>query len=304
MSSRGTVLITGAAGSIGATFVRALGDQGWRRRCLVHRRAVVEADETVTGDLSIPTSLHEAVEGADVIVHLAALTHSRSLARYREVNVVGTMNLLAAARLGDVGRFVFVSTRAISPEGGAYSCSKARAEEAVRDGGVPWTIVRLPEVYGTGGAEGVDRILKSVRTGAVVPIVGRGDDRLCPAHIDDVVTACVRTMESSEAIGRTYTLAGPSVTVLEFVELAGKALGRRPRVLKVPTLVVAALAAVSRVLPLPIYPDQLTRLRSPKPAATPGAQVDLMFYPRPLSDGLKEVAARPGDGIGARRALV
>lgn len=291
MSARGVVLVTGSSGGIGSRLVRALGEHGWHRRCLVHCHPVTGADETVTGDLTTPSSLRNAVAGAEAIVHLAAVTHSRSRARYDEVNAVGTQNLLAAARAAGTSRFLFVSTRAISPDGGAYSRSKQRAEEAVRGAGLAWTIVRLPEVYGAGGAEGVDRILALVRDGGRVPLVGRGEDLLCPAHVDDVVDACLRALESPEAIGRTYTLAGPCVTMREFTELAGDVLGRRPRVLFVPAVAVAALAALSRALPLPIYPDQLARLRAPKPPISTDAETDLAFRPRPLREGLSDFAA-------------
>ena len=284
------VLVTGASGGIGSRLLRGLGEHGWRRRCLVHRRAVADADETAQGDLAAPASLRDAVAGAAAIVHLAAVTHSRSAARYDEVNVVGTQNLLTAAREAGVRRFLFVSTRAISPEGGAYSRSKHRAEEAVRGAGLPWTIVRLPEVYGIGSTEGVDRIIARVRQGGFVPVVGGGADVLCPAHVDDIVGACLRALEMPGAIGRTYTLAGPCLTMREFADLAGVAAGRRPRVLSVPIPAVAVLAALSRFLPLPLYPDQLARLRAPKPLASADAEADLAFRPRPLREGLTDVA--------------
>ena len=291
MTSPPVVLVTGASGGIGVRLLRALGERGWRRRCLVHRRPVAGADETATGDLATPSSLGDAVAGAEAIVHLAALTHSRVPSRYDEVNAVGTRNLLTVARTAGVRRFLFVSTRAISPDGGAYSRSKYYAEEAVRGAGLPWTIVRLPEVYGTGSTEGVDRILARVRDGGLVPVVGRGADMVCPAYVDDVVDACVRAFEMPSAIGRTYTLAGPCVTIREFAELAGAAVGRPPRVVNVPTFAVAALAALSRFLPLPLYPDQPARLRASKPPASADAESDLAFRPRPLHEGLRGLVA-------------
>ena len=291
MSHRGYVLVTGASGGIGARFAQLLIQRGWRLRCLVHRHEVIGADETVTGDVTVPESLVGAVTDVNAIVHLAALTHSRSRARYGAVNEGGTLNLVAAARAAGVSRFVFISTRAISPDGGAYSRSKHRAEEAVRRGGVPWTIVRLPEVYGAGSAEGVDRIFAQVRDGARVPLVGRGADVVCPVHIDDVVSACVQALEVPEAVGRTYTLAGPCMTVREFAEVAGEVVGRRPRLLSVPTPAVIALSALARFCPLPVFPDQLARLQAPKPPASAEAATDLAFRPRPLHQGLRDMAA-------------
>ena len=253
-----------------------------------------DAEEVVNGDLTNPSSLRPAVDGVTAIAHLAAVTHSRSLERYDEVNFRGTKNLLDAAATSGVDRFLFISTRAISPEGGVYSRSKHRAEEVVRASGVRWTIVRLPEVYGAGSSEGIDRLIAIARDGGRIPVVGRGDDLICPAHVDDVIRACVRALEAPEAVRRTYTLAGPCLTVRAFADAVGDVFRRPPRIFHVPVPAVAALAAASRILPLPVYPDQLTRLRSPKPAASAEAQSHLLFRPRSVRDGLTELVDRFG----------
>jgi nucleoside-diphosphate-sugar epimerase len=279
---------------VGSRLLRELGVQGWRRRCLVHRRPVGDTEETLTGDLADPSSLHDAVDGVTAVAHLAAVTHSRSPGQYFKVNVRGTQNLLDAALAGDVRRFLFLSTRAISPDGGAYSRSKHLAEQAVRACALEWTIVRMPELYGVGNSEGVDRIIARARHGGRIPVVGRGDDVLCPVHVDDAVPACARALEAPEAVRYTYTLAGACLTMRELVSLAADSFGRRPRVIRIPVPAVAVLGTLARVAPIPVYPDQLARLRSPKPPLSPKAEADLLFRSRPLHDGLAEVATRDG----------
>ncbi len=54
-----------------------------------------------------------------------------------------------------------------------------------------------------------------------------------------------------------------------------------------PWAALALAGVAARALPLPIYPDQGARLRSPKPAPSPEAADDLGFRPRPLTDGLR-----------------
>jgi nucleoside-diphosphate-sugar epimerase len=156
--------------------------------------------------------------------------------------------------------------------------------------------VRLPEVYGGGSAEGVDRMIALARNGGRIPIVGRGDDVICPAHVDDVVRACVRALEAPQAVRRTYTLAGPCLTMRAFADAVGNVFRRPVRILHVPLAAVAALAFASRVLPLPLYPDQLHRLRAPKPPASPEAKSDLQFRPRSLRVGLEELVAVSDNG--------
>jgi nucleoside-diphosphate-sugar epimerase len=275
-----TVLVTGAAGGLGRALIPVLRSRDWRVRALVHRRAVEAADEQVAGDLGDAASLRAGATGADAVLHLAARTHARRTADYFEANVEGTRRLLAAG----VPRFVHVSTRAIGEGGGGYSDSKRQAEQLVERSGAEWTIVRLPEVYGAGGAEGVDRIIDGARRGGAIPLVGAGTDEICPVHVDDVTAALAAALDAPA--GRTYTLAGECMTTRAFADACVGMFGGG-RVVRVPVAALRALGVASRVAPLPLYPDQLARLRAPKPPPSPEAGPDLGFAPRPLRDGLR-----------------
>ncbi|MEK6277753.1 MAG: NAD-dependent epimerase/dehydratase family protein [Actinomycetota bacterium] len=283
---RGTVLVSGAAGGLGRRLIPLLRERGWRVRTLVHHREVPEADESRPGDLGDGASLAQAAQGAAAVVHLAALTHARRVRDYQRVNVEGTANLLAAVREASAGRFLFVSTRAVSPDGGGYSRSKARAEELVKETGGDFVIVRLPEVYGAGGAEGVDEIVARARRGAAIRLVGSGSDQLCPVHVDDALEALAAALDSPAAAGRTYTLAGQCFSAREVAEICVRSFGSDSRIVGVPVPAVAAASLLARVLPVGLYPDQLDRLRAEKPPLSPEAGPDLGFAPRPLAEGL------------------
>lgn len=287
------MLVTGGSGVLGRRLLRELSARGLRTRSLVHRRPVEGADETTTGDLCDLESLARAAAGADAVVHLAALTHARRAGAYTLVNRDGTRNLVEACAREGIGRLVHLSTRAISTDGGAYSSSKHAAEEVVRGGRVPWVIVRLPEVYGTGGREGVDRIVAAARAGAHIPVVGAGNEEVCPMFVDDAVKVMASAVAAPNAGGRTFTLAGECMSVRDFAERCARHYRTGSRVVGVPVGLVRALGALGRVVPLPVYPDQFDRLRSPKPAPTPGAGTELGLRARPLSEGLRamEVAA-------------
>jgi nucleoside-diphosphate-sugar epimerase len=286
-----TVLVTGASGGLGTQLVPLLRERGYRVRALVHRHPVDGADETVRGDLLDQPSLADAVRGADSVLHLAALTHARTAADYYRFNVTGTENLVQAAGAANTGRFVYVSTRAIGPEGGGYSKSKRAAEAVVADSGLEYTIVRLPEVFGAGSSEGVDQMLEAARGGRPILVVGNGGQQLCPAHIDDVLPAVVEALSVPAAAGRTYTLAGECTTMRELAESVAAATGRGSRIVGLPRLLVRAAGAASRVAPLPLYPDQYARLHAPKPPASPEAEADLGFRPRGLDDAIRSLAA-------------
>ena len=285
----GPLLVTGASGKLGAALVRALRAESLRVRALLHRRPVSDADEIVIGDLTDPASLIPAVADVDAIIHLAAVTHARSPLPYMRANAEGTRNLVAAARDARVRRFVHVSSRAIHPRGGWYSRSKAEAETAVKRGGIQFVIVRLPEVAGAGGREGVDGIAARARTGRPIFVVGDGSDEICPLAAQDIVAMLVCAAITADVAGRTLTLGGECTTVRAFAQRCVDATASRSKVVSVPVPLVALLARLSRVLPLPIYPDQLDRLRAPKP--TPDADVwrQLGVEPKGLDEILRTV---------------
>ena len=243
------------------------------------------ADEIVAGDLEDPASLRAALAGVDAVLHLAAVTHARRARDYDAVNVDGTRALVEATPT-DVKRFVFVSSRAVAREGGAYSRSKLAAEAVVRASGLPWVTVRLPEVYGAGKSEGVDDIIRRVRSGAAIPVVGRGDQEVCPVYVDDALGAVVAAL-SSPVVRKTYTLSGECMTVRAFAARASDAAGTRSRVVRIPRAAVATGGMLARFLPLPLYPDQLARLEARKPDSEGDAAADLGFEARPLEAALR-----------------
>ena len=69
LSRKGTVLVTGGSGAIGSRLLRELGERGWRRRSLVHRSPVVDADEHTRGELADVAALTRAADGASAVVH-------------------------------------------------------------------------------------------------------------------------------------------------------------------------------------------------------------------------------------------
>jgi NADH dehydrogenase len=279
--------VTGASGAIGARLVALLQSRGWPVRSLVRRRPVGNVDGVVRGGLLNGATLDAAVDGVEIVVHLAAVTHARRPRTYFETNLTGTVRLLDAAARHGVRRFVHVSTRAVSDAGGAYSRSKHMAEQAVRKAPVDHTIVRLSEMYGGAGAEGIDQIVARARRDAAIPVVGDGADRICPMHVDDAVAALAGAVAAPAASDRTYTLGGECLTVREFADACVRAFSSKSRIRSVPVVAVAALGQLGRVLPLPIYPDQLARLRAAdKPEVSPEAEGDLGFETRPLDEGL------------------
>jgi NADH dehydrogenase len=283
------ILVTGASGAIGVRLVEALRSRGLAVRAFVHRtEPPAHGGETVRGDLLDPSTLEAAVRGIDAVVHLAARTHARRARDYRALNVDGTRRLLDACRSEGTGRFVFMSSGAAVPGGGAYSESKLEAEAIVRERAREWVILRPREVYGPGMKEGIPRLLDWIRSGRRVPVIGSGRYELSPVHVDDVVQATAESVVRAEAAGRTFVLAGPeSMTFLDLVDRLAARAGVPRRIVRVPALPLRA--AVALLAPFgkgSLVPDQIPRLRVEKPSRIEEARRHLDFRPRSLEEGL------------------
>ena len=133
-----TTLVTGATGFIGGNLARALWARGEDVRALARPSANdLAIRETgvvqVTGDLLDSESVRRAAEGCETIYHCAAI-YSFWSPRPREIyrsNVVGTVNLLDAARRAGVRRVVFTSSVATIgiPENGSRDPDHLGTEE-------------------------------------------------------------------------------------------------------------------------------------------------------------------------------
>ncbi len=119
------IAVTGATGYVGQFVVPALLRGGATVRALARSSSNLEGVdariEWVTGDLTDAPALRTLVDGADAVVHLAYQHvpgryrggEGDDLARWLEVNLHGTLDLLLATRSAGVAQFVFLSSRAV-----------------------------------------------------------------------------------------------------------------------------------------------------------------------------------------------
>ncbi len=284
------ILVTGGSGKLGQLLVDRLVDQGHKLRLLTRKmEAAFEytAIELFQGDLTDKESLKGIAKDIDVVLHLAALTHSNSAEHYNAVNAVGTRNLLESCREEPIGRFIFFGSRADNPQAGEYSLSKFRATHLVAESGLPYLILRPAEIYGIAG-EGLAMVEKLLSAYPVIPVISSPAAHVAPVHVDDIVHATITAIVSEQALGRRFTLAGPQeYTLKQLSNLAKSTYGIRKLNIPIPITLLSLVAWLQRNSQSPIiYRDQVPRLLSPKDTDISDAQELLDYSPRSLEDNL------------------
>ena len=249
------VLVTGGAGFIGSHLVDALVGAGLRVRVIDNfatstREYVNRAAELVGGDIRDASSIGDAFEGVDTVYHVAALPRiPLSIAKPVEThmtNVVGTLNVLIAARERKVRRVVFSGSSSVYGEQAKmplvetmtpnplnpYALQKYVGEQYARMFhrlfAMQTLTLRYFNVYGPRMAsEGayvtvISAFLAARKRGEPLAIHGDGEQTRDFTHVSDIVAANVLAMDSSVADGRAINVgAGRNISVSRIAELIG-----------------------------------------------------------------------------------
>ena len=278
---RPSVLVTGGSSRIGQSVVADLGSSHQFIFLLNRGPAPVTGPHvrTLTGGLAAAASHADVIQSADVVLHMAGVSHATSAEAYVAVNEQGTEALLKACRRNQP--VIYLSTRCAGPAGGAYGQSKYRAEQAVVASGCPYVIIRPAEVYGTHSGEGIDALIDlALRRGVLLDFRWRPAIRYSPVSCDELgrFIAGVISSDLSHA-AKTYTVCNNrSYTARDIQAAMERGLGRRIVRLPVPIGMLKALASLR--IPLPFARDQIDRLIMVKPDDNGAARQDHSFSPR------------------------
>lgn len=256
-----TILVTGATGFIGQALCRALQAEGRPVRAVV-RRAIAQApDAAIVGEIGPDTHWTAALQGVHCIVHCAARVHvmrdhaSDPLDAFRQVNVLGTLNLARQAAAADVRRFVFISSIKVNGEAtlhgrpftaadvpapqDAYGLSKHEAELGLREiaarTGMEVVIVRPPLVYGPGVRANFAALIKWLKRGVPLPLGAIRDNRRSLVALDNLVHLLIICTRHPRAANQTFLVSdGEDLSTADLLVRLGQALRRPAHLLPVP----------------------------------------------------------------------
>ncbi|MGI9044992.1 MAG: NAD-dependent epimerase/dehydratase family protein [Gemmatimonadaceae bacterium] len=262
---RRVALVTGASGFIGSHLVEALVPRDWRVRCLVRKTSMLKwlpTDDVtlINGEIEEPgEDLDRAVRNVSVIFHLAGLTSAADDDSYAAVNVEGTRNLVQAMqRSAPEALLVFCSS--LSAAGPArrrpvnetdepapitaYGRSKLAAEQVVAESGLDHLIVRPPAVYGPRDVD-ILAAFRLAKHGLALRVAPPGQ-RLSMVHAEDLARGLVRAAEA-EGRGVYYMTDGMIHTWEGIMEQIARAVGKRPRVIGVPSGIADIVSRAERL---------------------------------------------------------
>jgi NAD dependent epimerase/dehydratase len=243
LSTNPVVLVTGADGFIGShlteslvrlgytvrafTLYNSFNTWGWLDNCA---HDVKGNFEVISGDIRDPYGVRKAVEGADVVLHLAALIaipfSYTSPDAYVETNVRGTLNLLQAARDYDVSKFVHTSTSEVygtakfvpiteeHPLQGQspYSATKIGADQIANafhsSFNVPVTTLRPFNTYGPRQSMRavIPTVITQIASGMRNIKLGATSPTRDFSYVQDTVDGFIAAMNSHEGVGKVFNL--------------------------------------------------------------------------------------------------
>lgn len=264
------MLITGADGFIGQHLLAALEARAIEFRGVVRGSRLTAASRLYAiGDIGPATDWRNALEGIDVVVHLAGKAHvlrkmSEALREeFRLVNAEGTATLVRACAEHGVRRFVYLSSAGVL--GGStslasftnssepypqnvYAMSKFAGETAVRRFAdrLEVVIVRPPLVYGPKVKANFLRLLRLVDRGIPLPLgsVRNGRSLISVWNLCDFL---IHVLDNPVAPGRAWLVSdGYDVSTPQLLLTIGAAMGKRTALLPVPVRILKVLATVVR----------------------------------------------------------
>ncbi|MEU6983880.1 NAD(P)H-binding protein [Streptomyces sp. NPDC046324] len=277
------IVVTGATGNVGRSLVRVLTAAG--AEVTATSRGISETDvpptiRHVRSDLTDAESLRPVLDGADALF----LQNGGASA-----HLLNTHDVLDAAKAGGVRRVVLLSSQGVAtrPESASHGALGRAIEDAVRESGLEWTILR-PGGFASNAFAWAEPV--RTRREVAAPFADTGLPVIDPDDIAEVGAVALREEGHAE---RIYELTGPVLsTPRERAAAIADALGEPVRFVEQTR--DEARAQMLAFLPEPVVETTLTILGEPSPAeqrVSPNVEEVLGRAPRTFADWAQRYVA-------------
>ena len=255
-------LVTGGAGFIGSHLIDALLSKGYEVSCIDNfssgKREFIEHNleriELYEGDLLRQQDISKAIDGCDVVFHLAANPDVRigaiNTRTHVDNGILATYNLLEEMRRKDINKIVFTSSSTVygeasiipTPENygplipiSLYGAAKLAAEALISSYchtfDMEAIIYRFANVVGPRSTHGViyDFIKKLRKNPQELEILGDGKQRKSYLYVDDCIDAMLFGMEKAKEKVEIFNIGSEDwVEVKEIADIVSEEMGLKP----------------------------------------------------------------------------
>ena len=283
--------VFGGSGFIGRYVVRDLAVRGWLVRAAVRRpdealflktSGALGQITPVAANIRDRASVMRAVAGAEAVINLVGILHEGGRQKFQSVQADGPRIIAEEAAKAGVRHLVHISAIGADPNSSsAYARTKAAGEAGVRQAFAGATILRPSIVFGPED-DFFNRFARMAMLSPALPLIGGGTTRFQPVYVGDVAEAAMKAIETPEAAGKVYELAGPKAySFAELLRLMLTEIGRKRLLLPLPFPLASLMGAVMQCLPNPqLTADQVRLLkRDNVPSAGSAGLADLGITP-------------------------
>ena len=242
-----TILVIGATGTLGRQVVRQALKMGYPVKCGVRnvRKATFLREwgaELVYADLKLPETLPDALKGVTVVIDAATLRPDDELSTTKEVDLIGKLALIKAAKCAGIERFIFFSI--INNEKFDYiplMNLKVSIEKNLKESKIPYTIFQLSGFF------------QGLISQYAVPILDqqtiwstRDTAKIAYMDTQDIAKFCLRSLTLPETANNTYILGGSqSWLSSDLVTLCEKLSGQKAEISFIPLFLLGAIRTLA-----------------------------------------------------------
>ena len=209
------ILVTGGTGFIGSRVILRLVQSHFPLKILLRPQKVITklphdlALDVVVSSLKDQRSLRAVLSGVETILHFSSAENEKPHPNFEDVDVIGTETLIKASIDAGVEKILFLS-RIGADNNSMYPILKAKAlaENAIKNSGLDYAILRLTEVFGEND-HFTNQLANYIKAApGVVPLPEGGKTVLQPLWIEDLISSIFLLLEDELFNKSIFTIGG------------------------------------------------------------------------------------------------